>query len=155
MFRKNKKVQTEGEVVVEGASNGEPTTDKFFKAGKVFSTISVILAIAIICLLVGTVLYPLVVALNYLVAIVIVIITIGTILIKVSFSDLILFKPSMVENFVPIVEKILPFVCYGCIALSIVSLVMMILSKKKGKIGRIVLAVITIALSVFACTVKF
>lgn len=125
------------------------------RLGQIFSNLSICLAVFSILCFSAMVLYPLASITNVLLAIIAIIFTLGLIFIKFKFSDLLIFD---INNSNGVIETSLNLGKYALIAVlitSILSLVFLMLNKRKRSISRIVLSIIFIIISLVGVVLVF
>lgn len=157
---KEKKLNaTEKEVALETLTKRELSSKatvqiNAMRLGTALSNLGMALLVCSALCFLGTMIFPLLVGINFVIAIVIVIVTLGLILLKYPFSTFIIFNLNSAGEFAPILFQAMSTLSLVALVVSAISLISLIVGGKKVNSGRLICTVVVILLSLVFALMK-
>jgi len=124
------------------------------RLGAALSNVGATLLVCSALCFLGTMIFPLLVGINFIIAIVIVVVTLGLILLEYPFSTFIIFNLDSAGELAPIVFQTMSTLSLVALVVSAISLIPLIVGRKKVNAGRIVCTVVVILLSLVFALMK-
>lgn len=125
------------------------------RLGTVLSNVGATLLVCAVLCFMGTVIYPVLVGINFLIAIAIVVLTLGLILLEYPFSTFIIFNLDSAGELVPVIFQIMSTLSWIAVVSSAIAFVSLLLSGKKANAGRIVCALVVVVASLIFALMSF
>lgn len=150
---------TEKEVALETLTKREVSSKanvqiNAMRLGTALSNVGATLLVCSALCFLGTMIFPLLVGINFIIAIVIVVVTLGLILLEYPFSTFIIFNLDSAGELAPIVFQTMSTLSLVALVVSAISLIPLIVGGKKVNSGRIVCTVVVILLSLVFALMK-
>lgn len=150
---------TEKEVALETLTKREVSSKatvqiNAMRLGTALSNLGMALLVCSALCFLGTMIFPLLVGINFIIAIVIVIVTLGLILLKYPFSTFIIFNLNSAGEFAPILFQAMSTTSLVALVVSAISFISLIVGGKKVNSGRLICTVVVILLSLVFALMK-
>ena len=149
------------EVEVEATTTSEcevPANHYFVmnmqRLGEITSNMAVVTTSLIPLCLLGVVIFPVAMMINWFAAIMAVVFTVGLVLLRVSFAQMIIVKPETADMVLGFMFGLMNILSIATVVLSIVSIIALSMNKRNRSIGRIVGNVFMIVIACVCFVIK-